>query len=189
MQRSVPAAGEPTMRDTIHPISLLAVLVLCTTPLNAQTRQGQVNAELASLNDVGVKACSLLTNAEIREVTGRDKPYELNEDPYDQNSLCDYSGIVTIRVFAGEKGQAAIDGLLKNYQVNDGRMPISGFGDGAFLMYPTPRDQYADTVALLVGRAGATMFMITLSAPGDDTAESVKPALLELARTVMARLQ
>jgi hypothetical protein len=138
---------ENPMRDMIRATSLFAFFVLAAAPLSGQTRQSQVNAELGSLKDAGVKACSLLTNAEIRKVTGRNQPYELNEDPYDQNSLCDYSGIVTIRLYTGDQAQASIDATLKNYKVTDRRMPISGFGNGAFLMYPTPRDKYADTVA------------------------------------------
>jgi hypothetical protein len=177
------------MSNTIRLTPLIIVLTLVAAPLSAQTRQGQVNAELGSLKDAGVKACSLLTNAEIREVTGRKDPWELNDAPYDQNSLCDFSGVVTIRLYAGETGLASIDALLKNYQIVDERMPISGFGDGAFLMYPTPRDQHADTAAMLVGRAGQRVFMITLNAPNGATAESVRPQLLELAKTVMDRLQ
>lgn len=159
-------------------------------PLDAQTRQSQVAAEKAALKDAGVRACSLLTNDEIRKVTGRNDPWVLNEPPYDQNSLCDFSGIVTIRLYDASGGQAAVDAVLTNYQLGDERRtPVSGFGNGAFLMVPAPRDQYADTYALLVGNAGTRMFMMTLVAPDGSPGESVRPQLLELAKTVLERLR
>lgn len=178
------------MRTTIPASTTFFLIALAASPLDAQSRQGQVNKELGSLKDAGVKACSLLTNAEIRKVTGRNEAWELSDAPYDRNSLCDFSGIVTIRVYPGDSGPAAIDAVLKNYQMEkEKRLPVSGFGNGAFVMYPTPRNQYADTFAMLVGRGGTKLFMITLVAPDGSTAESVRPQLLELAGLVRSRLE
>lgn len=176
------------MIRTVLP-SLLVLLAAGTgQPLGAQSRQSQVAAEKAGLKEAGVRACSLLTNDEIRKVTGRTAAWELNEEPYDQNSLCDFSGIVTVRVYASSGGREAIDAVLKNYQIEDPRVPVSGFGSNAFLMYPAPRSQDADRYALLVADAGATLFMMTLVAPEGETGESVRPQLLELAKIVLTRL-
>lgn len=181
------------MLDRNRIVFLTALAVLgsgASQPLSAQTRQSQVAAEQATLKDAGVRACSLLTNAEIRTVTGRNDPWELNEEPYDRNSLCDFSGIVTIRVYAASGGREAIEAVLKNYQVDQAtRIPVSGFGSGAFLMYPKPRDEWADTYILLVGDAGPRMFMLSLVVPDGSPPESVRPQMLELARTVLARLR
>lgn len=160
-------------------------------PLEAQTsRQAQVAAERAKTTVGTVKACPLLTNAEISKVTGRNDPWELNDDPYDMGSACDWGGVVTLRIFSDPKPEDQVNWTLKNYKKdNETKTPISGFGAGAYIMFPTPRDKYEDDAALLVGRAGRRMFMISLTAPSGKTAQSLQPQLVKLAETVARRLK
>lgn len=180
-----------------HMIGRMTVIILTALaaahwqPLAAQTsRQAQVAAERAKTAGAEKKACPLLTNAEIRKVTGRNQPWELNDEPYDMGSACDYGGVVTLRVFSGPKPEDEVNWTLKNYKKeNEKKTPISGFGAGAYIMFPTPRDKYEDVVAVLVGKAGQRMFMISLTAPKGKPAESVQPQLVTLANTVVARLR
>lgn len=174
----------------------IAILVLLTAAiwqsLDAQTRQQQFEAERAKTTAAGkVKACTLLTNAEIKEQTGRDQAWELNDEPYDMGSACDYGGgTVTLRVYSGSKPEDEVNWTLKNYKVDDQKKhPISGFGAGAYVIYYTPQNKYQDVAAILVGRAGVRMFMLSLSAPEGKSAESVQPQLIDLGKTVAARLK
>jgi hypothetical protein len=180
------------MRNTIGTTSLVILTGLAAAwqPLCAQSRQDQVAAERNRTMAGKVKACSILTNAEIKEVTGRNQPWELNEEPYDMGSVCDWGTIVTLRVFSGDKPEEQVDWTLKNYKKDsDKRNPIAGFGASAFIMHPTPRDQYEDVATILVGRAGQQMFMLSLIAPDGQTAESVQPQLIALAKMVVGRLK
>jgi hypothetical protein len=106
-------------------------------------------------------------------------------------SACDYGGgTVTLRVYSGSKPEDEVNWTLKNYKVDDQKKhPISGFGAGAYVIYYTPQNQYQDVAAILVGRAGARMFMLSLSAPEGRSAEFVQPQLIELGKTVVARLK
>jgi hypothetical protein len=179
------------MSYTTSRISLL-VLVLAVAPnaVAAQSRTAQVNAELArTRTETGIKTCSLLSNAEIKQVTGRNQPYELDEAPYEAGSLCDFGGVVTIRLFSGPKADEQIDGTLKNYKVpNMKKNPISGFGGDAYVMHFVPADKYQDQAAILVGKSGDRTFMMSLAAPDGKTPESVQPQLITLAKTVSDRL-
>jgi hypothetical protein len=172
--------------------SILALLTaVAWHPLSAQSRQAQAGAELArTKGETAVKTCSLLTNAEIRGVTGRKNSWDLTDEPYEAGSVCDYGGgVVTIRIYSGPRAEESIDWTLKNYKVaNMKKNPIAGFGSGAYVMYFVPDNTYQDTAAILVARAGARMFMISLAAPDGKTAESVQPQLVTLAKTVSERL-
>ena len=180
---------QTTCRFTLFILATLATAAW--RPLQAQSRQAQAGAELArTKGETAIKTCSLLTNTEIKEVTGRKNAWDLNEEPYAAGSVCDYGGgVVTIRIFSGAKAEESIDWTLKNYKVeNMKKNPIAGFGSGAYVMYFKPDNQYQDTAAILVARAGARMFMMSLAAPDGKTAESVQPQLVTLAKTVAERL-
>ena len=170
---------------------IVAALATAWRPLNAQSRQAQAGAELArTKGETDIKTCSLLTNAEIKQVTGRNNSFELNEEPYAAGSVCDFGGgVVTIRIFSGAKAEEGIAWTLKNYKVdNMKKNPVAGVGPGAYVMYFKPDNPYQDTAAILVAKAGARMFMMSLAAPDGKTAESVQPQLVTLAKTVAERL-
>ena len=179
---------------TLTRITLFILTTLIATawhPLGAQSRQAQASAELSrTKGETDIRTCSLLTNAEIRDVTGRTSPLELNEEPYSAGSLCDYSGgIVTIRIFSGARAEESIEWTLRNYKVGSVKKhPIAGFGPGAYVWYFKPESKYQDTAAFLVATAGKRKFMMSVSAPDGKTAESVQPQLVRLAETVAERL-
>lgn len=181
------------MRHAIRGTVLLALIVLTSAagqPLQAQSRQEQVGAELARSKDGSIQACSLLTKEEVKEVTALNDPYRLNDEPYGQGALCDYySGLVTLRIFSGKKPEDEVDWVLANYKIQGEKQAISGFGSGAYIMFPQPRDQYQDTFALLVGRAGQHMFMITVAASDGESAQSVQPQAEKVAKMVIARMR
>ena len=177
------------MRSRIGTFSLLILASAAWTTVQAQSRQAQVNAELAKTkNSTAVKACSLLTKAEIKAAIGRDE-WALNDDPFESGSVCDFGGVVSIRVYSSAKPEDEINWTLKNYKVEKvTKHPVSGFGAGAYVFYFVPESKYQDTAAFLVGRAGTRMFMMSLSAPDGKSAESVQPQLVSLAKTVADRL-
>jgi hypothetical protein len=134
-----------------------------------------------------MKVCSLLTNAEIQKATG----IATSEDPYELASACEYeSGTVLVRVYSGAKQQENVTRTLETYNVqNTKKTPVAGLGRGAYVMFPAPRNDYEDALAVVVTPAGSHMLMITLAAPEGRTAQSMQPALVSLTKTVMGRVQ
>ena len=56
-------------------------------------------------------------------------------------------------------------------------------------MYPKPRDEYEDTIGLLVVNAGPHTLGISLAAAKGEPAESVQPGLVTLTKAVVAKLR
>jgi hypothetical protein len=152
--------------------------------LGAQALHAQAPAGNAASS---LRACSLLTNADIAKATGR----PLNEDPYDMARLCEFgSGRAILRVFSGPKPADQVDATLRNYQKdNDTKHPVSGLGSGAYVMFPTPRDEYEDTLVLVVAPAGKHMLMLTLAAEEGESAQSLQPAVITLMKSAQSRIR
>lgn len=134
-----------------------------------------------------MKVCSLLSNAEIQKATG----IPLSEEPYEMATACEYdTGTLLIRVFSGAKSQENVARTLEAYgKQNVKRTAVAGLGRGAYVMFPAPRNDYEDALAVVVTPAGSHMLMITLAAPEGRTAQSMQPALVALTKTVMGRVQ
>jgi hypothetical protein len=179
-----------TMMSKIALAILATSAVAAWNPAMGQSRQAQVNKELSKTKtETDVKTCSLLTNDEIKKVTGRNNSWDLADPPYAAGSVCDFGGVVTIRLYSTANAEASIASTLKNYKVASmQKHPVDGFDSGAYVMYFVPTDKYQDTAAILVANVGARTFMMSLAAPDGKTAESVQPPLLTLGRMVAERL-
>jgi hypothetical protein len=138
-------------------------------------------------------ACSLATNAEIEKLTGR----RLYSDPEPTSlaggagSACAYgTGKAQIVLFSGPRSQELWNGYLKTFgKDKEARHPTPAAGDGAYIIYPKPRDKYEDTIGLLVVSAGSHTLGISLAAETGQPAESVQPGLVALANAVVAKLR
>ena len=138
-------------------------------------------------------ACSLMTNAEIEKLTGR----RFYSDPEPTSlasgagSACTYgTGKAQIVLFSGPKPQELWNNYLKNFgKDKEAKHPVPAAGDGAYIMYPKPRDEYEDTIGLLVVHAGPHTLGISLAAAKGEPAESVQPKLVALAKAVVAKLR
>jgi hypothetical protein len=172
-------------------------------------------------------ACSLLTDAEVAKLITRGRPV------YDQvpeavalaggaASVCDYPTGGQIGFWAGPKAQENFERTLKSFGWDkEARQPISGVGDRAFIMFPTP-EKHKDRAAFLVATVGQQLVTAALFAHdgnadgwmgevcrGDqsrlsakekadctkvladksETQESLQPAVIELAKAVVANVR
>jgi hypothetical protein len=168
------------MRATIRPLSFTLAGLLAFgawTTLGAQSRA----------------ACSLLTNAEIERLTGRrlysePEPTSLADGA---GSACTYgTGKAQLVLFSGPKSQELWNDYLKNFgRDKDAKHPVPAAGSGAYVIYPTPRDEYEDTIGLLVVNAGPHTLGVSLAAAKGEPAESVQPTLVTLANAVVTKLR
>ena len=172
------------------PAAILALAASAVpSPAGAQPRAGAPGGD-AGAGTVG--ACSLLTKAEVERAAGR----RFHDDPEPMGlagggSVCAYgTGKAQIILFSGERSGERLDALIKNFgHENAQRHPVPGIGDGAYVIYPRPRNQYEDRVAFIVVRAGRHALGISLAADGSKPAEAAQPDLVELAKAVVAKLR
>ena len=140
--------------------SICIALGLALIPATAQTPRAQSEKELSRKAPVdGVQACSLITRADVSKATGRD-PY-VDPEPAGQGGL--------------QEGQGTADANLRRR--------------GARLFpLPKPDNEYQGNVAFLVAKSGNHMLALSLDAPKGSSADSMRPALESLMKTVLARL-
>lgn len=138
-----------------------------------------------------VEACSLLTKAEVEKATGRRFRGGPESLEFAGASVCAYGdGEAQIILYSGAGSGERLDALIRNFgNGNEQRHPVPGVGDGAYIIYPTPQNQYQDKAAAVVARAGRHALGITLAAEGSQPAEAARPGVVELAKAAAAKLR
>jgi hypothetical protein len=188
------AGNGETVRAEVRMRKMLPAALLTLAAAAVPSSAGAQPRAAAPGGDAGagaVEACSLLTKAEVERAAGR----RFYDDPEPMRlaggSVCAYgTGKAQIILFSGERSGERLDALIKNYgHENAQRHPVPGVGDGAYVIYPRPRNQYEDRVAFIVVRAGRHALGISLAADGSKPAEAVQPNLVELAKAVVAKLR
>ena len=169
-------------------LSITTVLLLLTsaaviTSLGAQTPTGKPSGPL--------QVCSLLTDAEIQQLVARGgSASEKNETPLGLGSSCTYGiGRGQIIVYSGPNAEANFNELLKSFHKDTvTKHPVSGVGDGAYVIYPKPRDEYEVRVGMLATKYRQYMLGISLEPDKGKPSESVQPDLIALTKVVMQKL-
>lgn len=166
------------------------LLTMCVTilPAAAQSPREQAKKELARKAPASsVQACSLITRAEVKKATGRD-PY-VDPEPAGQGGWICNIGIGELKVYSGPKSWEAWESTLKGFKKDkEPQTPAPGFGERAYFFYPKPDNEYQDNVAFLVAKSGNYTVALSLDAPEGKPAESMRPALEELMKKILARL-
>jgi hypothetical protein len=163
-------------------------LYLALVPAAAQTPRELAEKELARKVPGGsVQACSLITRADVKKVTGNDPL--VDPEPAGQGGwICNF-GTGELKVYSGPKSWEAWESTLKGFRQNkETQTPAPGFGVHAYFFYPKPDNKYQGHVAFLVAKSGNYTLALSLDAPEDQPAESMRPALEVLMKTILARL-
>jgi hypothetical protein len=168
-----------------------AMLALCLvmTPAMAQSPHEQATKELARKMPAGsVQACSLITRADVTKATGRD-PY-MDPEPAGQGGWICNVGIGELKVYSGPNSWHAWESTLKGFKKDkEPRIPAPAYGERAYFLYPKPDNQYQSNVAFLVAGSGGRTLALSLDAPAGKPAESMRPALESLMKTIFTRLR
>jgi len=164
------------------------VLCLAPVPAAAQTPREQAEKELArKVPADSVQACSLITRADVKKATGMD-PFVDPESAGQGGWICNV-GTGELKVYSGPKSWEAWESTLKSFkQDKEAQTPATGIGDRAYFFYPKPDNKYQGHVAFLVAKSGNYTLALSLDAPDDQPAESMRPALESLMKTILARL-
>jgi hypothetical protein len=163
-------------------------LGMAFVPASAQTPREQAEKELARTVPAGsVQACSLITRADVKQATGRD-PY-VDPEPAGRGGWICNVGSGELKVYSGPKSWEAWESTLKGFKKDQApQTPAPGFGEGAYFLYPMPDNEYQGNVAFLVAKSGSHTLALSLDAPKGKPAESMRPALESLMKTILARL-
>lgn len=166
-------------------------LALCLTlaPAAAQTPRVQAEKELARKMPTGdVQACALITRADVRKATGRD-PY-VDPEPAGQGGWICNVGVGELKVYSGPRSWEAWESTLKGFKKDkEPQTPAPGFGERAYFFYPKPDNAHQGNVAFLVAKSGNHTLALSLDAPEGKPAESMRPALESLMKTILVRLR
>ena len=85
----------------------------------------------------------------------------------------------------GNAWESTLKGFKKD---KEPQTPLSGVGERAYLLYPKPDNESQGNVAFLVAKSGNHTLALSLDAPKGRSADSMRPALESLMKTVLARL-
>jgi hypothetical protein len=138
-----------------------------------------------------LQVCSLLTDAEVNQLVARGgDASEKNETPLGGGASCTYGiGRGQIMVYSGRNAAASFNDLAKSFHIDTApRNPVSGVGEGAYVTYPKPRDEYEVRAGLLVTKYRQYMLGISLEIDKGKPNESVQPDLIALTKVVMQKL-
>jgi hypothetical protein len=168
--------------------ALPLVLCLALASAAAQTPREQAEKELARKVPAGsVQACSLITRADVQKATGSD-PF-VDPEPAGQGGWICNVGSGELKVYSGPKSWEAWESTLKAFRKHEEpQTPAPGIGERAYFFYPTPDNAYQGNVAFLVAKSGDYTLALSLDAPEGKAAESMRPALESLMKTILARL-
>jgi len=176
-----------TMR-TSFACAALFTLSLVPTLIEAQTPRQQAEQELArKAPNAGLQACSLITRADVQKATGRD-PFVDAESAGQGGWMCNV-GIGELKLYSGPESWETWESTLKSFKMDkEPRTPAPGFGERAYFLYPKPANKYQSNIAVLVTKSGNHTLVLSLDAPQGKPAESMRPALESLMKTILARL-
>ncbi|MBX3303333.1 MAG: hypothetical protein KF693_14050 [Nitrospira sp.] len=168
--------------------TLLLALWLAPALAEGQTPRQQAEQELTrKAPNAGVEACSLITRADVKNATGRD-PF-VDAEPAGQGGWMCNVGIGELKVYSGPKSWETWESTLKSFKMDkEPQTQAPGFGERAYFLYPKPANKYQGNVAVLVTKSGNHTLVLSLDAPDGKSAESMRPALESLMKTILSRL-
>lgn len=163
------------------------VACLAFAPVGAQSARQQAEQELAKKSVSTLQACSLITRADVKKATGQD-PLVDPESAGQGGWICNV-GTGELKVYSGANSWESWESTRKAFKKEKEPVtPVSGFGERAYFFYPVPDNAYQGDVAFLVAKSGNHTLALSLDAPTGKPAQSMRPALESLMKTILSRL-
>ena len=165
------------MRQLSRALILTSLVGVCCLPIvSAAGPQGGAGGK-----DLVVKACSLVTVAEVKKIAPwpphLDQFVKAEEEPVGTHgSSCNYT---TVFVQVLPCSQGTIDAAKKA----GAQEAVAGVGDEAYVR--NNRDRYAE----LIARVGPHLITLQMNVTTGKTFEDEKPKLVELAKLFVTRLR
>ena len=152
-------------------------LIVVTSCIMSQASASQTGSGGQATGQPAVRACAVLTRDLVAPFTENKKVLDLippNEEALGTSGTACTYGAVRLQLFPGRGGKRTVS--AKDLQ------PITGAGDGGY--FRSNRDRYAE---LMVWTAKHSLDL-QVSVPSGRTAEAIKPDVVALANTIIAKL-
>lgn len=134
--------------------------------------------------------CGLLTKTQVEKEIGRDLYGEGNGMPLGGGAICDWDGgEAQVMLFTGPRSEANWEGVLKRFRYeNTKRTPVPGFGAPAYVIYPPPKSEYQETVAMVVVKTSQGTVVVSSAAKNGPAEKALGPTVA-LTKLVLAKLK
>ena len=126
------------------------------------------------------------TRADIRKATGRD-PF-VDPEPAGQGGWICNVGTGELKLYSGPKSWEAWESTLKGFKKDKEPWTPAPSGERADSLFPSQYNKHQPDAAFLVATSGNHTLALSLDAPEGQSAESMRPALESLMKTILARL-
>jgi len=135
--------------------------------------------------------CGLLTKAQVEKEIGRKLFGEQEGMRIGGGAVCDFDGgEAQVMLFTGANSQANWEGMLKRFgHENTTRTPVPGLGAPAYVIYPPPKNQYQETVAMVVVTIGQGTLIVSSSVNKGEPPENALAPTIALTRLVLPKLK
>ena len=130
----------------------------------------------------------MITRADVKAATGHDPLSD--PEPAGQGGWICSVGSAELKVYSGADSWAAWESTLKNFKKDkEPRTPAPGFGERAYFIFLKPDNASRDAAAILAAKAGDHTLVLSIDADPGKSAESTRPALESLMKSIVARLR
>jgi hypothetical protein len=180
-----------TTKSLLHgavSLALLLSLMLSLADAAAQTPRQQAEKELArKMPGATVQACALVTRAEVGKAAGREVYAE--PEPFGNGGWVCNIGIGEVKLYSGPTSWDQWESTLKGFKKeNEPKTTIQGLGERAYILYPKPDNKDQGNIALLVAKSGNHTIALSFDAPRDKPAESMRPGMESLMKSMLSKL-
>jgi hypothetical protein len=107
-------------------------------------------------------------------------------------ALCNWGGgEAQVILFTGPKSEANWESMIARFgHGNAKRTPVPGLGAPAYVIYPPPKNEYQETVAMVVVKTGSGTLIVSsaVQKKGDPAEKALEPTVA-LTKLVMAKLK
>ncbi|MBP1597030.1 MAG: hypothetical protein H6Q05_2407 [Acidobacteria bacterium] len=179
------------MHSVLRVISILVAAIGAPATL-ASSLLIPVDAETAAQKPGALRACSLLTPAEIKSILGDRTPRFFDQVPPNEETLSNGGTecfISTITIQLDAHPVAAFEETRKRYMASSRTKfePISGVGDAAYFYEQDAGKQ--SHVAGIYTKVGQHVLTVSMDVITPATAESIRPGLLALTKAAATKLR
>ena len=161
----------------------LAAAVLAL-PASAASAQGTASPTVAYM-------CGLLTKAQVEKVINR-KLYSEGEGVLlASGAVCDWgAGEAQVMLFTGPKADANWEAMLERFgHKGIKRTPVPGLGAPAYVVYPPPKNEYQETVAMVVLKTAPGTLVVSSAVNKGEPAQKALGPTIELVKLVLPKLK
>lgn len=135
--------------------------------------------------------CGLVTKAQVEKELGRKLYSDAEGMRIGGGAVCDFDGgEAQVMLFSGPASEQSWEAMLKSFGYEKTpRTPVPGLGAPAYVIYPPPKNQYQDVVAMVVLRTGPHTLVVSSAVVKGQPAQTALAPTVALVKLVLPKLK